>query len=224
MTKLSASAYADVSRPTIGAWRHRTYDWQMSRKNRTKAVLLLVDFMNPLDFDGGDRLATKAIVAARATVKMKQACRNARIPAIYANDNFGRWESQFSEIMASCRAAGGTAAQLVEMLAPENGDLSILKPRHSAFYGTPLQFLLTELEAQTLIVTGLTADNCVLFTALDAFLRNYKVWVPPDCVAAESQRGRDRALEQMASAAKVWTGAFRGRLAEGLAHAARMHD
>ncbi len=87
-----------------------------------------------------------------------------------------------------------------------------------------MQFLLTELGAETLIVTGLTADNCVLFTALDAFLRNYKVWVPQDCVAAETQRARNRALEQMASAAKVWTGAFKGRLADGLAHAAKMHD
>jgi len=190
---------------------------------KPRPVLLLVDFMNPLDFREADKLAPKAVAAARTTFRLKQRCRDARIPVIYANDNFGRWDSQFSEVIRSCVEAGGASAQLAALLAPAPGDMSILKPRHSAFYGTPLQFLLTELRSDTVIVTGLTADNCVLFTALDAFLRNYRVWVPSDCVAAATSRDRDRALEQMTAAAKVWTGSSRATLAAGLARAARLH-
>jgi nicotinamidase-related amidase len=187
-------------------------------------VLLLVDFMNPLDFPGADKLAPKAVVAARAALNLKRRCREARIPAIYANDNFGRWESQFDDVVGACVKAGGASAQLAGLLAPVTGDLSILKPRHSAFYGTPLQFLLMELRARTVLLPGLTADNCVLFTAFDAFLRNYRVWVPSDCVAAASDRAKTRAREQMAAAAKVWTGSSRTSLANGLARAERMHQ
>ena len=150
-------------------------------------------------------------------------CRAARWPAIYANDNFGRWDSQFDEIVRLCIESGGAAASLAALLAPEPGDISILKPRHSAFYGTPLQFLLAERHAETLIVTGLTADSCVLFSALDAFLRNYRVWVPRDCVAAKTTGDRDRALAQMRDAAKVWTGPSRTPLATAIARCARLH-
>ena len=186
-------------------------------------ALLLVDYMNPLAFDGAEQLAPKAIAAAKATFALKRRCRAARWPAIYANDNFGRWDSQFDEIVRLCIESGGAAASLAALLAPEPGDISILKPRHSAFYGTPLQFLLAERHAETLIVTGLTADSCVLFSALDAFLRNYRVWVPRDCVAAKTTGDRDRALAQMRDAAKVWTGPSRTPLATAIARCARLH-
>ena len=193
-------------------------------KRRTKGVLLLVDWMNPLDFDGAKALAPRAIRAARSTLVLKRRCRQERIPVIYANDNFGEWESEFSGVVRSCIEAGGPAARLVELLAPEEGDLSVLKPRHSAFYGTPLEFLLDELRAECLIITGIATDSCVLFTAGDAFLRGFKVWVPSDCVAAQTLSADRRALEQIRSAAKVWTGASTAPIARGIAHAVRLHE
>lgn len=188
-----------------------------------KAVLLLVDFMNPLDFDGADKLAPKAIAAAKKALALKRRCREARIPVIYANDNFGRWESQFAEVVRSCVERGGPSAQLAQLLAPEDGDLSILKPRHSAFYGTPLEFLLEALGAQCLILTGLAADSCVLFTACDAFMREYPVWVPPDCVASETDAATRRALAQIVATAKVYVGRSRMPLARGVEQAVARH-
>src|SRR5689334_15669578 len=135
------------------------------KPKRPKGALLLVDFMNPLDFEGVESLVPKAIAAAKRTVALKRRCREARIPIIYANDNFGRWESQFAEVVRACLESAGPSAELARLLAPEQGDLSILKPRHSAFYGTALEFLLTELRADSLILAGLTAESCVLFTA-----------------------------------------------------------
>ena len=189
-----------------------------------KAVLLLVDFMNPLDFDGAQQLAPKAIAAAKKALALKRRCRAERVPVIYANDNFGHWASQFSEVVRSCVALGGDAAKLASLLAPEQGDLSVLKPRHSAFYGTPLEFLLDELRAECLIIAGLTTDSCVLFTAGDAFLRGFKVWVPADCVAAETAAAQRRALEQIESVAKVWTGASTTPIRTGVARAVKLHD
>jgi nicotinamidase-related amidase len=193
-------------------------------KRAAKPALLLVDWMNPLDFDGAKALAPRAIRAATKTLALKRRCRADRIPVIYANDNFGHWASQFNEVVGSCVEAGGAAAKLVELLAPEHGDLSVLKPRHSAFYGTPLEFLLDELRAECLIITGIATDSCVLFTAGDAFLRGYKVWVPADCVAAQTDAADRRALEQIRSAAKVWTGASTTPLAKGIASAVKLHE
>lgn len=192
-------------------------------KRAHKAVLVLVDFMNPLDFVGAEKLAPKAIAAAKKALALKRRCRDARIPVIYANDNFGRWESQFAEVVRSCIERGGPSAQLAQLLAPEDGDLSILKPRHSAFYGTPLEFLLEALGAQCLIVAGLAADSCVLFTACDAFMREYPVWVPPDCVASETDAATRRALAQIEATAKVYVGGSRMPLARGVELAVARH-
>jgi nicotinamidase-related amidase len=180
-----------------------------------KPALLLVDFMNPLDFPGSEKLAPDALRAARATHALREKL-GRRVPVIYANDNFGRWESQFDSVMAQCEARGGTPAQLVRLLAPREGDFSILKPRHSAFFGTPLQFLLDDLEANTLIITGIAADSCVTFTALDAYLHRYRLWVPADCIAAESARLKRRALDHLGRVAKAAVDAGSGAPAQVL--------
>jgi nicotinamidase-related amidase len=193
------------------------------KPRRPKGALLLVDFMNPLDFEGADKLVPKAIAAAKKTLALKRRCQEARIPVVYANDNFGRWESQFAEVVRACLDSDGPSAELARIIAPEQGDLSILKPRHSAFYGTPLEFLLTELHADSLILAGLTAESCVLFTACDAFLRGYPVWVPADCVASKTNDATRRALVQIECAAKVWTGPSRTPVDTGLQRAVAMH-
>jgi nicotinamidase-related amidase len=73
----------------------------------------------------------------------------------------------------------------------------VLKPRHSAFYGTPLQFLLDELKVSRLILTGLSADICIVATAQDAYVRKFKLWVPADCVAADTEEHEAQALALM---------------------------
>ena len=170
---------------------------------RDKTALLLIDFMNPFDYPGADRLAPRALRAARISAELKTRMRAARVPVIYANDNFGRWESDFHAVVASCRERGGASATIAELLAPQSGDRSILKPRHSAFFGTPLEFLLDELGVRRLVLTGLSADSCILFTAHDAYLRKYALWVPEDCVASERDAYRSAALAHMARTLKA---------------------
>jgi nicotinamidase-related amidase len=118
-------------------------------------------------------------------------------------------------------AKGGASAEIAAHLRPAPTDFSVLKPRHSAFYGTPLEFLLDDLGVASLIVTGIAADLCVLYTALDAHLRNFPVWVPRDCVAAETDDWRQRALRQIERAAKGWTGPSTEPLQHGIAQAVR---
>ena len=170
-------------------------------------VLLLVDFINPMQFDGADDLSIPAVEAAKATAILKRRLTSEGVRTIYVNDNFGHWQSDFDGLTAHCRKQGGTSAKLVRALAPTKADLRVLKPRHSGFHGTPLDLLLTQLDAHQLILVGLAADLCVQFTAMDAFVRGYRLWVPEDCVAAESPERKQAALQWMALALKAKTAA-----------------
>ena len=169
----------------------------------SRTVLLLVDFINPLDFDGAQDLAPSAVAAARRTAQLRKRLVAKGVKCIYANDNYGMWTSDFDAVRRHCESRGGDSSVIVRALKPRKGDYTVLKPRHSAFYATPLDILLKQLRCNELIVTGIAADSCVFFTAMDAYLRDYSVWVPVDCVAAESQQARDQALEQMARVLKA---------------------
>jgi nicotinamidase-related amidase len=161
---------------------------------RSRSVLLLVDFINPLQFPGADSIAPAALQAARCTARLKQVLAQRGIPAVYANDNYGTWRSQFSDVLEYCQGLPGEAGEIARVLAPAECDLSILKPRHSAFYATALELLLTQMQAHELIVVGLSADMCVQLTAMDAYLRGYAVWAPADCTAAETPERQRESL------------------------------
>jgi nicotinamidase-related amidase len=143
--------------------------------------------------------------AARRTRALGAKLRRAGVPVIYANDNFGHWESDIGAVVETCRARGGAAKALVDLLEPQTGDRSVLKPRHSAFFGTPLEFLLDELGARRLVLTGLTTDSCIMFTAHDAYVRDYALWVPSDCVASSKPGYTRTALEHMQRVLKALT-------------------
>lgn len=160
-------------------------------------VLLLIDFINPLDFEGAQQLAPEAVAAARATAALRRTLQARGAQSVYANDNYGVWHADFMAVWQRCRDAGGPSADMARVLAPRRRDYTILKPRHSAFYATPLDLLLRQLRCRQLVLTGVAADSCVLASAMDAYLRGYAVWVPADCVAAESAEMRDQALAVM---------------------------
>lgn len=181
----------------------------IGRLPRSRSVLLLIDFINPLSFADAARLARPAVAAARRTARLKARLTAQGVQAIYANDNFGAWRSEFSRVVETCRARAGPARRLVELLAPASGDIAVLKPRHTAFYATPLDVLLAQLGARRLILAGVAADICVLFTASDAYVRGFELWVPSDCVAAESAARKRAALAFMARVLKAETRASR---------------
>ena len=163
----------------------------------SRTTLLLIDFINPLRFAGSERLERPALRAAQAAAALKTQLRRRGVQAVYANDNYGVWRSSFGDVLRECEREGGVPAQMAAMLVPRNDDISVLKPRHSAFFATPLQVLLEQLKAERLVITGLATDLCVLFTALDAHVRGYELWVPGDCVAAETPRRQRDALQYM---------------------------
>lgn len=172
------------------------------RLPRSPRVLLLVDFINPLNFPGSADLGPDAVAAARATAKLKARLAAQGVAAIYANDNYGVWQSDFHSLVSTCLGMAGPPGEIARLLYPQARDVTILKPRHSAFYASPLELLLTEMEARELVICGLATDMCVQITAGDAFLREYPCWVPSDCNAAESRRAKAASLAFMASVLK----------------------
>ena len=174
--------------------------------DKSKTALLLIDVINDLEFDGGERLLTHALPMAVALSALKRRAKAAGIPAIYVNDNFGRWRSDFSKLVRHCLEQDVRGHPVVAQLIPEQDDYFVLKPKHSVFFQTNLEILLDYLGATTLILTGMQTDICVLFSANDAYMRDFEIVIPSDCVASEEAKSSEQALMLMHRALKAKIG------------------
>jgi nicotinamidase-related amidase len=177
--------------------RAKADDLHGSAPDDTAVALLLIDVINDLEFEGGEALLAHALPMAERLAALKHRAAQAGIPALYVNDNFGRWQSDFAKLLAHCLDDGVRGQPLAECLRPGPEDYFVLKPKHSGFYSTSLDLLLRALEVRTLILTGLTGDICVLFTANDAYMRDFRLVVPADCVASQDPEENRHALRHM---------------------------
>jgi nicotinamidase-related amidase len=166
-------------------------------------ALLLIDVINDLEFDGGEVLLRQALPMAAHVAALKRRAKQAGIPAVYVNDNFGRWQSDFAKLLAHCLTDGVRGQALAEQLQPAPDDYFVLKPKHSGFYATTLDLLLRYLKVTTVILTGLTGDICVLFTANDAYMRDLHLIIPADCVASLDPEENRHALTHMQQVLKA---------------------
>src|SRR4051812_3264969 len=132
---------------------------------------------------------------SRRLAELKARAKRAGVPVIYVNDNFGRWRSDFRRQVEHC--AAGKARELVERLRPEEDDYFVLKPKHSGFFSTTLETLLHYLGATKLILTGIAGNFCVLFTANDAYMRDYDLIIPSDCTVSNTATENRQALALM---------------------------
>jgi nicotinamidase-related amidase len=169
-----------------------------------ETALLIIDMLSAWDFEGAERLLEFAGPAAERIAQLKARCRASAIPVIYANDNHGRWRSDFREVVAQARESDA-GRRIGDLLAPDAEDYFVLKPKHSGFYATPLDLLLRHLRACKLIVAGVASDQCVLYTAADARMRDYEVTVPRDCSATQTAERHQKALHHFEDALGVAT-------------------
>lgn len=155
---------------------------------------MLIDVINAMDFPEGKQLARHAAAAATKIAALKQRAKQARVPVIYANDNYGQWRSDFRAILDTAMAPDMPGCEIAAQLAPDEDDYFVLKPKYSAFYGSALELLLSYLGANCLVLAGFASDMCVQFTAQDAFLRDFELVVAKDGVAAETAVANRKAL------------------------------
>ncbi len=181
----------------------KQHDLHGSAPDTHHTALLLIDVINDFEFPRGDELFKRALPIAARIATLKKRAASVGIPAIYINDNFGRWQSKFEEIVKHCLEDGVRGRPFVGQLVPGERDYFVLKPKHSGFYQTPLELLLKHLGAERLIITGVSTNSCVLFTANDAYMRDMELIVPQDCVAACNTQEHDFAMDQMKSMLKA---------------------
>ncbi|HYC56568.1 MAG TPA: isochorismatase family cysteine hydrolase [Candidatus Binatia bacterium] len=183
----------------------RNPDLHGSAPESCPVALLLIDVINDMEFDSGAELMKTAVPMAERIAALKRRAKELGIPVIYANDNFGRWQSDFRKVVEHCLQDGVTGAPLARILAPEENDYFVLKPKHSAFYATTLDTLLSYIGARTLILTGIAGNICILFTANDAYMRDFELLVPQDCTVSNSGEENEHALEQIRKVLKADT-------------------
>jgi nicotinamidase-related amidase len=164
---------------------------------KARTVLLLVDTINPFDFDGGRAFARKSVRTAGAIVRLRDRFSRAGLPIIYVNDNLGKWRSNVDALVEFCTQSGLPGAPVVNLLRPRETDYVVLKSTLSGFYETPLDTMLRLGGVRTLVITGFAADNCVLFTAADAYMRDYRLVIPRDCIGAKTPDALRRALKTL---------------------------
>jgi nicotinamidase-related amidase len=183
----------------------RNQDLHGNAPDTSPVVLLLVDVINAMDFESGEQLVEHALPMARRIADLKRRAKAAGVPAVYVNDNFGRWQSDLRNVLEHCLEDDVPGRPVAELLAPEEDDYFVLKPKHSGFFSTTLDTLLEYLGARTLVLTGVAGNICILFTANDAYMRDFGLVVPSDCVASNTVEENEHALVQMRRVLKADT-------------------
>jgi len=180
------------------------------RRAARATALVVIDMFSAWDFPDADALGRAAIRAAGCIAALKRRCDGAGVPTVFVNDNRGRWRSDAPGIVAESAVASRTGAAIAERLRPGEQDYFVLKPKHSAFFATPLDLLLRHLRVRRLFISGVAGDQCVLLTAIEARIQDYDVIVPADCVGSQTVGRNATALRHLMRAHKVATPQSRG--------------
>lgn len=160
-----------------------------------EGALLVIDVINDFAFPGGDDLVLQMPPVIEAIDTLRRQADALQRPVIYVNDNFGRWRSNFDQVIEYCGREEAPGAEIAARLAPRENDYFVLKPGQSGFYQTPLPVLLDHLEVSALVLAGIAGDQCVLATAMDAHIRKFNVRVPEDATASLTAARNRRALD-----------------------------
>jgi nicotinamidase-related amidase len=168
-----------------------------------ETCLVIIDMINAFTFDDAEKLFPAVVQAADWIARLKQRAAAARVPVIYVNDNFGKWRHDFHKLVEHCMKTQCRGKPVAERLHPTEDDYFVLKPKHSGFFATPLELLLKFLGTRRLILTGVAGDNCVLYTAADAYMRDFAVCVPADCIVSLDSNSNQAALDHMKTTLKA---------------------
>lgn len=158
-------------------------------------ALIVIDMINSYDHEDAEHLVPSARRAVPVVRTLIGRARDAGAEIIYVNDNRGRWRSQVDDIVET--ALRGPYPELVEPVRPDPESLFIAKARHSIFYQTPLEYLLSQQGIDHIVLCGQVTEQCILYSALDAHIRKLDVTVACDAVAHIDADLAEAALRMM---------------------------
>jgi nicotinamidase-related amidase len=160
-----------------------------------KSAVIVVDMLNPYDHEDADRLVDSVEGVIEPIAALVERAAEQGVEIIYVNDNYGDWNSSQEELAEA--ALNGRRPELVEpVLPPDDADF-VLKARHTIFYMTPLEYLLSQREIGHLVLAGQVTEQCILYSALDAYVRHLEVTIPTDGVAHIHEDLAQAALKMM---------------------------
>jgi nicotinamidase-related amidase len=160
-----------------------------------RSAVIVIDMLNPYDHEDADVLAASVERVIEPFSELVERARSAGAELIYVNDNHGDWNSSSEELAQ--RALEGARPDLVEPLLPPDGADFVIKARHTIFYMTPLEYLLSQREIAHVVLAGQVTEQCILYSALDAYVRHLDVSVPRDGVAHIHEDLAEAALKMM---------------------------
>jgi nicotinamidase-related amidase len=166
-------------------------------ENQGNTALVVVDMLNPYDHEDAGELAKNVEPVVPRIRELLDRARDAGIDVIYVNDNYGSWNSSAAELAE--RACEGRRPDLIEPILPPDDASFVIKARHTIFFETPLGYLVQQKEIGRLVLTGQVTEQCILYSALDAYVRHIPISVPRDAVAHIHDHLADAAIEMMES-------------------------
>ena len=160
-----------------------------------RSAVIVVDMLNPYDHEDADRLVESVERAVEPIARLIEHATEQGVEVIYVNDNYGDWNSSQEELAE--RALSGRRPDLVEPVLPPDAADFVIKARHTIFYMTPLEYLLSQKGIGHVVLAGQVTEQCILYSALDAYVRHLRVSIPTDGVAHIHDDLADAALKMM---------------------------
>lgn len=167
----------------------------------SKTALIIIDMINPFDFEHGKILADNTLHILEPLNELRTFFKHQRLPIIYVNDHFKLWQANLDKILHHCHNQLNHI--ILQKMKPSEEDYFLIKPKHSAFFGTALNTLLHQLHIDTLVLTGIAGNICVLFSAMDAYMREFKLIIPSNCIASVDAQDQKYALTMMKNVLKA---------------------
>ena len=160
-----------------------------------RSALIVIDMLNPYGHPDAGPLMASVRTALPGICALIDAARKQDAVTIYVNDHHGDWSATAAKLTE--HALAGRAPELVAPIAPEDDTPFVMKARHSIFYGTQVDYFLREQRIDQLVLAGQVTEQCILYSALDAYVRHFDVAIAPDAVAHIHEDLADAALRMM---------------------------
>jgi nicotinamidase-related amidase len=160
-----------------------------------RVALIVTDMLNPYDHEDADVLADNVAGMVHTVAGLVAEAGESDVELVYVNDNYGDFAATRDDLVR--RALEGRRPELIEPIVPPEGVAFLQKARHSAFYSTALDHLLRQRSIDTIVLAGQVTEQCILYTALDAYIRHFDIRVATDAVAHIDPELGDAALRMM---------------------------
>src|SRR4051794_41399143 len=164
-------------------------------RGMSRTALIVIDMLNSYEHADAERLTRNVDAVLPTMADLIRRAADEEVLTIYVNDNFGSWTSNRDDLVKE--AMSGEFRELVEPILPAEDTLFVVKARHSAFYQTPLEYLLSQEEIDRVVMIGQVTEQCILYSALDAYIRHIGVVIPRDAVAHIHDDLAEAALKMM---------------------------